>query len=31
VYPLMQRLLDSGKTVLIETGGHAASPTCRPA
>lgn len=22
VYPLMQRLLDSGKTVLIETGGH---------
>ena len=22
VYPLMQRLLDSGKTVLLETGGH---------
>jgi len=22
VYPLMQRLLDAGKTVLIETGGH---------
>jgi len=22
VYPLMQRLLDSGKTVLVETGGH---------
>ena len=22
VYPLMQRLLDSGKTVMIETGGH---------
>jgi 7-carboxy-7-deazaguanine synthase len=22
VYPLMQRLIDSGKTVLIETGGH---------
>jgi 7-carboxy-7-deazaguanine synthase len=22
VYPLMQRLLDTGKTVLIETGGH---------
>ena len=22
VYPLMQRLVDSGKTVLIETGGH---------
>ena len=22
VYPLMQRLLTSGKTVLIETGGH---------
>ena len=22
VYPLMQRLLDAGKTVLVETGGH---------
>ena len=22
VYPLMQRLLDSGRTVLLETGGH---------
>ena len=22
VYPLMQRLLDRGKTVLLETGGH---------
>ena len=29
VYPLMQRLLDRGKTVLVETGGTSASSRCR--
>jgi 7-carboxy-7-deazaguanine synthase len=28
VVPLMARLLEQGKTVLIETGGHRSSPAC---
>ena len=31
VYPLMQRLLDSGKTVLLETGGHVSLADVPPA
>ena len=31
VYPLMQRLLDDGQTVLVETGGHLSIARCRPA
>ena len=31
VYPLMQALLDRGKTVLLETGGHRSTRPCPPA